>query len=263
MKDIAVIIQSRDRAEMLKEVIDMLYNTCLSTDNFDIILVIDDDQIEQYSFIKELYVDIIWLYSKYQLNSWANLKQTQNNFIKESNYYFVWAICDDVHGLKQGWDVAIKEKKHYFKDDLFTMYQSNDGRNINNIYQSMFCPLQPHTLTSDKDISKNVWMYCEMLPISTKKWIDFMTPIYENGEYGTQHELLTGLIVGLLKRNYNIERLIKCDLFWEYLSVSGGSNNIIDTNDGLNRKESFDLLQKNKFKKILPIVEKMNKEIKK
>ena len=61
----------------------------------------------------------------------------------------------------------------------------------------------------------------------------------------------------------DIERLIKCDLFWEYLNVSGGSNNIIDTNDGLNRKESFDLLQKNKFKKILPIVEKMNKEIKK
>jgi hypothetical protein len=262
MKDIAVIIQSRDRVEMLKEVIDMLYNTCSSTDNFDIILVIDDDQIEQYSLLKELYVDTIWLYSKHQLNSWANLKQIQNNFIKESNYYFVWAICDDICGLKHGWDVAIKEKKHYFKDDLFTMYQSNDGRNINNIYESMLCS-PDYTLTSDEDIAKNVWMYCEMLPISTKKWIDFMTPIYENGEYGTQHELLTGLIVGLLKKNYNIERLIKCDLWWDHLSVSGRSNDIIDTKDGLKRKDSFDLLQKKQFKKILPIVEKIYKEIKK
>jgi GDP-L-fucose synthase len=262
IKTTAVIIQSRDRTELLKNTIQMLYDNCISTDNFDIIVVIDDDQIEQYSSIKELYPDTIWLYSKYQLNSWANLKQIQNNFIKENNYYFIWAICDDVYGLKHGWDVAIKKKKHYFKDDLFTMYQSNEGRNINNIYESMFCS-PDYTLTLDKDISKNVWMYCEMLPISTKKWIDFMTPIYENGEYGTQHELLTGLIVGLLKRNYNIERLIKCDLYWDDLYSIGGSSHIIDTNCGLKREESFDLLQKNQFKKILPIVEKMYKEIKK
>ena len=43
----------------------------------------------------------------------------------------------------------------------------------------------------------------------------------------------------------------------------GRSSNIIDTNDGLKREESFNLLQKNQFKKILPIVEKMYKEIKK
>ena len=39
-----------------------------------------------YSFVKELYPDIIWLYSKYQPNSWANLRRIQNITIKHRGW---------------------------------------------------------------------------------------------------------------------------------------------------------------------------------
>lgn len=263
IKTTAVIIQSRDRAEMLRECINMLYGTCSSTDNFDIIVVIDDDQIEQYNYIKNQFPDIIWLYSKFQPNSWSNLKKIQNDFIKESEYYFVWAICDDMRGLKQDWDQAIKNKKHYFKDGLFTMYQANDDRNINNIYSVGFCNYPSPNEIHNTALAHNVHAYCEMLPISTKKWIDFMSPIYENGEYSTQHELLTGLIVGILYKKYNINRLIKCDLVWESLGAHGNSDNLIDTNSGLKRNDAFFKLADDNFEKLLPVVEKIYNEIKK
>jgi hypothetical protein len=258
----AVIIQSRDRVNILNNCLKMLYDTCSSTDNFDIIVVIDNDQIDQYSPLKELFPNIIWLYSEYQPNNWSNLKKIQNDFIKKSNYYFIWAICDDLYGLQPGWDSAIKEKKHYFKDDLFTMYQSNQGRNVDEIYNKMFC-IEDFEKTENKDLASKVWRFCEMLPISTKKWIDFMAPIYENGEYSTQHELLTGLIVGLLKKHYNIEKLIECKVWWLDLKNNGGSEDIIDTNEGLKREQAFLELAENDFKKLLPIIEKMYKEIKK
>ena len=139
IKPIAVIIQSRDRVDKLRECINMLYNTCYSKDNFDIVVTIDDDQIELYSSIKDQFPNVLWLYSKHQPNHWSNLRKTQNDFIKNSDYYFIWSVCDDMYGLKPNWDKAIKSKKSYFKDDLFTMYNSNDNRNINGIYGFGFC----------------------------------------------------------------------------------------------------------------------------
>ena len=163
-----------------------------------------------------------------------------------------------MYGLKPNWDKAIKSKKSYFKDDLFTMYNSNDNRNINGIYGFGFCDKENIT---NEEIASNVWAYCDMLPISTKKWIDFMSPIYKEGEYSTQHELLTGLIVGLLKKEYDINRLVKCDIHWDGLENNGFSNKI-DTNDGLNREEAYFKLSKDNYEKITPIVKKIYKEIK-
>jgi hypothetical protein len=75
--------------------------------------------------------------------------------------------------------------------------------------------------------------------------------------------LLTGLIVGLLKKHYNIEKLIECKVWWLDLKNNGGSEDIIDTNEGLKREQAFLELAENDFKKLLPIIEKMYKEIKK
>ena len=52
MKNIAVIIQSRDRVDYLRNCISMLYKTCFDTGNFDIVCVVDSDQEKLYSSIK-------------------------------------------------------------------------------------------------------------------------------------------------------------------------------------------------------------------
>jgi len=258
----AVIIQSRSRVDKLNVTIQMLYDTCDDENDFDIIVVVDDDQKELYAHLKDIFPKTIWLYPEHTPNNWGNLRKIQNDFIKNTNYYFNWCISDDILGVYKGWDSAIKEKKHYFKDDLFTMYQSNDYRGGFGIYNNMFCN-EDYKNTSNEDISNNVYHYCECLPISTKKWVEFMAPIYENEEYSTQHELLTGLIVGILKKKYNIERLIKCGLGFDTVINEGASNNIVDTNDGLTRNAAYFKLAEDNFSKLLPIAEKIYNEIKK
>lgn len=265
IKPIVVMIQSRDRVEQLRRTFEMLYSTCTSTDNFDIVAIIDDDQIDQYGTLKDKYPDVMWLYNKHQPNSWSNLRAIQNNFVKMHDYYFVWAICDDMHGLRPGWDKAIKSKKHYFRDDLFTMFQSNDNRNIGDIYSRYFCD-DDWENTSAETLATNVWRYCDMLPISTKKWIDYMSELYDQNEYSTQHELLTGLIVAMLKKYHNTERLIKCHVWWDRLEdglTATHSNSKIDTNNGLHRTEAYFQLAKDNFVKLTPTVQKFYNEISK
>jgi len=259
VKDIAVIIQSRDRVNMLDKTIQMLYNTCDTKNNFDIIAVVDNDQKELYAPLKSLYPEIIWLYPEHIPNNWKNLRKIQNDFIKNNDYYFNWCISDDILGIHKGWDSAIKEKKHYFKDGIFTMCKTNSDRNINNIYQKTFCNFEN---ISNEDIANNVWYFCDMLPISTKKWTMLLDSIYEEGEYSTQHELITGLIVGFLKKEYNIERLIECNLRWDSLINHNFSDSIVDTNNGIKRNDAWWGLSKNNYEVIWPIVNKIYKEIK-
>ena len=58
MKDIAILLQSRSRPNNFVNVVNMLYNTCSSKTNFDIIAFIDEDQKEMYSGISNTYPDI-------------------------------------------------------------------------------------------------------------------------------------------------------------------------------------------------------------
>jgi hypothetical protein len=53
MKDIVVFLPSRDNPKKCSDTIDMLYHTCDSEDNFDIVCIIDDDQ-KEYGFTQNM-----------------------------------------------------------------------------------------------------------------------------------------------------------------------------------------------------------------
>jgi len=234
MKDIAILLQSRDRPGMLKNTIDMLYSTCSSKDNFDIISFIDDDQIEMYKHVIDIYPNIMWVHPKHQPNSWYNLITAQHDFIKKNNYYFVWTLIDDFWGLGNDWDLHIIKNKHYFIDDIFTMHQSKE--NCHGRYQYIF--EKSYIIEGMKD-GWSLLSHCELLPIHTKKWVELMSPIFKGDNYTSQQELITASLILLLKKRFNINRLIKCDLTWEGGIDQRKSNSIINSNNGLNRTASF------------------------
>ena len=222
MKDIAVIIQSRDRVEEFINTVNMLYTTCYDQKNFDIIGVIDDDQIQLYSQVKNIYPDIIWLHPKHTPGSWVNLVKIQHDFVKNNDYYFIWAVCDDFFDVSKNWDFSIITQKNKYPDDLFTIHSSNKKDLLaEEVRKNAYICNGWNNL--DKIGFGIYYNYCERLPVSTKKWIEFMSPIILNPKFCTQHELITASLIMLLKYHYSINRLVTCDEFyWGSLVIQGG-----------------------------------------
>jgi hypothetical protein len=256
MKDIAILLQSRDNPSGFKTVIDMLYNTCSSKTNFDIIAFIDEDQKEIYDYIKPLYPDIIWIYPEYLPGSWYNLIIAQHDFVKNNDYYFVWTLTDDFWGLSKDWDTAMLDKKYHFKDDIFTMHQSKE--NCHGRFQWIF---DNSYIVDDMKDSESLFAHCELLPIHTKKWIELMSPIFKDRNYTSQQELITASLVLLLRKRFNINRMVRCDLSWMDLKDSRGSEKIFNK-DGKSRTSAFKTLSQD-WLDLEPILENILKEIKK
>jgi hypothetical protein len=255
MKDIAILLQSRNRPTEFKNIVSMLYETCSSEDNFDIVAFIDDDQIYMYDYIKDIYPNIIWIYPEHQSNSWYNLITSQHSFVKENDYYFIWTLIDDFWGLSKDWDTAIINKKYYFKDDIFTMHQSKDS------YHGRFQWIFNNSYIIDNmNDGVSIYAHCELLPIHTKKWIELISPVFKNGNYTSQQELISASLILLLKKIFNINRLVKCDLSWEDGTDQGSSNSIINSN-GEDRRTSFFRLASDWFD-LEPILEKILTQIK-
>jgi hypothetical protein len=88
-----------------------------------------------------------------------------------------------------------------------------------------------------------------------------MSPIFKNGNYTSQQELMSASLILLLKKRFNINRLVKCDLRWEDGVDQGSSNSIINSN-GEDRRASFFRLASDWFD-LEPILEKILTQIKK
>jgi len=274
MKDIAVIIQSRDRVDEFITTVDMLYTTCYDQKNFDIIGVIDTDQIELYSKAKSTYPDIIWLYSEHVPNDWTNLIKIQHDFIKNNNYYFGWLVCDDFRGLLNNWDKVITSKKNLFPDNLFTIYNVGlrvgmDPQAENKCYtndDNIIKDLTKENIQILEEEGRNIYEGCELLPVSTKKWIEFMSPLLLQGKYTSQHDLITASLILILKKQYNIKRLISGvhltdKLYWNHYENQGTSDTILT--EGKDKRESFYGLIHSGYKELQPIAKKIYNEIKK
>ena len=136
MKDLLVSLPSYNRSEevivegrsvnkdfgpnKLERTIKMIFNTCHSKDNFDLQIIINEEQKEIYEYLKQKYPNLIWEYIEKGI-AWENIIKAQNTQMQKGYYFFVF-FSDDMYGLKPEWDKHILDKKHYFKDDLFVLY---------------------------------------------------------------------------------------------------------------------------------------------
>lgn len=258
MKDLVVIIQTRNRPTQASNTIKMLYDTCDSENNFDIFCIVDDDDIHNYDFLKKLYPKVKWLIVPHFENSWIHILQGQYEIILNNDYYFNWVITDDFHGLTKDWDKNIISNKNAFDDGLFALYTNSTlfNRSIEVFEKcyvaSNFLDEKLHGLNNS--INGNVIMYInEMLPICTKKWAEFMWDIFKNGNFSSSRELMISSLIYKLKYKYNINRHICANLSYDNVDSGPGTintSNLIINDDGLNRDESFKKLYNDDFKYI-------------
>jgi hypothetical protein len=259
-KNLVIYLQSRDKPSNFIDTVNMLYNTCMSKDNFDIVGFIDDDQIELYSSIPDLFPNVKWVYCKHTPGKWTNLVMSQYEYTKNHNYYFIWVLIDDFRGLSKNWDQAILEKKDIFKDGIFTLHQSKDayhGR-FQWIFDKTYILNDEHVNSMSDE--RSILAHCELLPIHTKKWIENIYPLFKDGNFTSQQDLVSASVALCLKKRFNTKRLIRCDLTWEDGDDTGNTNNMSD-DYGKSKDISFLALANNDFELLNPIINSISSKL--
>lgn len=261
MKNLVVIIQTRQRPIQTSKTIKMLYDTCSSKDNFDIFCIVDDDDYHNYEEVKKSFPEVKWKIVPHIDKSWVPILQGQYEIILSNDYYFNWVVTDDFHGLTSNWDYDIVCKKNTFKDGLFALYTSSFywGRYLK-IFEDCYVYSNEDELVNGQAILH----FNEMLPICTKKWAEMMWDVFEEGNYSSSRELIISSLIYKLKKEYNINRHVKTEL--SYNNVDSGpdttnTSNLILNSDGLNRDESFKKMIFNNFEPIKLSLNKMHEYI--
>jgi hypothetical protein len=215
-------------------------------------------------------------------STWKTLTKARTDFVKKTGYYFYWVMVDDIKGLRAGWDQAIVDKKNAFKDHIFTMVNDNEdchGRGSWMAAEKFYIVdkdprWRPHNEdpvirnASNKDTGKltenpeyaQVLRFCDMLPISTKKWIELLNPFLDEGDYPSQHDSITAAIVRELKLQFNEERCIRSGVYWDDL-VDQNTTNLFADSKGNSKEDSFRVLSNNNWQLLQPLLNKFKNKI--
>jgi len=277
-KDIVIFLQSRDNPARMNEAICDMLAKADSFGNFDIVGLVDQDQMGLYADIIKANDHVIWIHPPHTPGSWTVLKKVQHSFVIAHDYYFNWTMGHDQASFVPGWDTRIIEKRGFFDDGLFVLTHgyrrpgappASSGHWLGRqgwIFESCYlpgnistaqlssCPSQCRLPQSNSipDVARCIFHYCELLPIFTKEWIRFMDPIFRTGNYSSQHDAIAASIAMVLKRDYDLNRVVvNTGSFSESFVAGfdprqqrpgGGSGAIYDVVEGgqqLNRDQSF------------------------
>ena len=262
VKDLIVYIPTRSNPEGLSRTLSMMYDNCTSISNFDILVIVDKDQVGMYKEAKDRtqeFNNIIWSYPEHDSNDWWNIFSIKNEFLKVNSYYFDALWTDDFVGLSPNWDKDIVSKKHYFEDDIFTLHQSKDGgghqRKLSN-YKKCY-----------GNSSREIWICAESLPVTTRRLSLMINEVIKPNYLTSQFEMLIAAVIMILYTEHGHNRLINGDFFWDRFDTKKKPGTLSSTYIGLDgfidKRSSFDnWTHIENYSVIRPIVEKINGIIK-
>jgi hypothetical protein len=219
-KDLLVSIPTRSRPNQLQRTLEMLYSTCASRDNFIIQVIIDSDQIDLYQYVIDMYPKgIEWAFVEHLENSFSNIYEAQRALLALTQAYFFMNLCDDVYGLSQNWDRDIISTKKFFNDDIFALYTSTPiwERSVEThakCYTESHQPNRKFTLYDDL-----IWCYCEVLPVITRKLLEFTFPLIQDREkYPFHRDAMVPAIIRFLYSEYGEARNVLCAYTYERIT---------------------------------------------
>ena len=258
-KDLIVYIPTRSNPDGLSRTLSMMYDKCTSISNFDILVIVDEDQVGMYKKAKDRtrkFNNIIWCYPQHDSNDWWNIFNIRNEFLKANIYYFDALWTDDFVGLSPNWDKDIVSKKHYFEDDIFTLHQSKDGGGHQRLlkhYNKCYSEYGNH--------HESVWRWSEALPVTTRKLSLMIGEVIKPNYLTSQTEMLIAAVIMILYTEHGHNRLVNGGFSWDKLA-DGGRSDGIGLDGFKTKKNSFDDWTANEnYNVIRPIVEKINKII--
>jgi hypothetical protein len=262
-KDILVFIPSRSKPDVLTKAITQLYDGCDSRENFDILCVVDDDQVELYAPVAEKFPDVIWRYPERLVRSTQNAHEEHLNFLEENDYYFSWYMVDDFWGLQKGWDTAIVSKKDIYRDGYYTLHTTNPfGRNLNALttqFRTGAHPFNGNQKPLIEDPAFLIFHYHEMMPICTRKWWLELKKFFINVE-APEVVYLNAALVYVLNTLYGYARQLEAGVYYENLI----DDQVCATNtiNNLSRDENYwQWARQGNFDIIHPVADQVAQEI--
>jgi hypothetical protein len=262
-KDIVVFLPSRDNPKGCDDTIKMLYQNSHSAQNFDIVCIVDNDQIELYSNVIQKWPMVIWKHPEHKKNSFVNLNKIHFDFIESTDYYFNWWVVDDFSGLRGEWDSAIINKKGLFDDGYYTLFTNNPmGRNLNAL-TSQFKKAWHWSDGDKKPMVVNpvelIYHYHEMLPICTKKWRLALKHFFDKHD-GGDHVFLNASLAHVLSFEFNYSRNIEVNFYYENIVDNYNAAKIL--HGGLTRDQHFyKMAREDSFKTVRIVANEISNEI--
>ena len=218
MKDVFVSLASRDRPDLLSRFISEVYSSSYNRNNFDIYIIIDNDQRDTYKKQISQYPEILWDFLPHKKNGLNHLYLRAFQKFLASDYYFFWPMVDDIFGFTREWDKQIILKKHAFMDDLFCLFTANETHGRNNEVKAS-CYSIPHKRKNRKGVifdsvpvQPSDWAMIhgmsELFPVFSKKWVYFLDKFYQKTQCPGGLDIVTAALLQQLYILYNENRNI-------------------------------------------------------
>jgi len=242
---ILIGIPSRNKPNDLKKCIEQLIDASDDRNNYDLLFIIDDDQIDDYKEVVGVLNPDIVKYIKPSKDSWTNIQIACDEQFSKKDYYFFMPYGDDISGLSHGWDTQIIYKKNHFKDDVFMLYT-----------KTIFYGRTPkfHERCYYVNGKCYAWTHGETMPIITKKLFEFVRPAFKNVErYKGLKELVYLTIIHLLYRWHKENRNVCCEISFDYTENDGTSLKMFE--------EVWEPFLSEIFEELRPTVEKIKNYI--
>lgn len=183
---------TRQRVNFVKRTVNSIVNNCYSTDNYEIIFAIDnDDQDSAYeikNYIEHLNKNVNFKIVLCERYYYKGFHLYLSELYKHSCGDLLWTLPDDVEITTLNWDLILQE-------------------NINELY-----------IMVDLGAAWTAWPF-SIIPIISKKWIEITNRFSENSQ--------SDLWLGEIAKELNIIKKVNlsCNVFYP---ANGSQHNIED-----------------------------------
>jgi hypothetical protein len=264
-KEMVLFIPSRSNPGPCKKTINLLYETCASKDNFDIVCIVDDDEINLYKEVIDMFPEVIWKHPPHIGPNSKHIKKIIFETVKNCDYFFSWDLVDDMVSFTDNWDQEIIKTKNLYPDGFYTCFSSNPmKRNLNAMNSCFRAPclkwINGYSSPLVSDPVELIYHYHEMLPICTKKWKMALSKFYDKDFVGPDMIFLNSSLCYLLSKEHGYSRNVMVNLEYENGIDSNRSSKVLY--QGLNRDEFYYKFAKHEnFNLIRPVSNLVAKKI--
>lgn len=265
MKDLVVFIPSRSNPHGCMNTITMLYKQSSSSNNFDIVCIVDDDEVSMYNFVMEQFPKVIWKHPPHAGPNSKYINKIIFETVENNDYTFNWHTVDDMVSLSDKWDKNILKFKDIYPDGFYSCFSSDPmSRNLNAMNSCFRAPcfkwIHGNTSPLVEDPVELIYHYHEMLPICTKKWRMALRKFYDDDYTGPDIVFLNASLAHVLSKEFGYSRHLMADFKYVVGPDSHRASKVLF--QGLNRDQFYyKYARENKFELIRPIAEFVSKEI--
>jgi hypothetical protein len=264
-KDIIIFIPSRSNPNGCNKTIELLYSSCASVKNFDIVCIVDDDEIGLYESVINRFPNVIWEHPPHAGPNSKHINKIIFETVQNKDYHLNWHIVDDMESLSSNWDKNMLKTKGIYSDGFYSCFSSNPmSRNLNAMSSCFRAPSLKWVRGYDSPLVEDsvelIYHYHEMLPVCTKKWRMALRKFYDEDFRGPDIVFLNASLAHILSKQFGYSRHLMID--FEYLVGPDSHRASKVLFQGLNRDQFYyKYAREENFQLIRSVAEVVSKEI--